>query len=107
MNYIAKILLNYLYGRFGMRDDFSHSYIYDYKKYKKLENKELDILYTVKLGDKFLVTLKDPKIALKTNLNYSRENHNVNIAIASAVTAYARIHMSQFKDPKFFAKLGK
>jgi hypothetical protein len=29
---------------------------------------------------------------------------NINIAIASAVTAYGRIHMSQFKDPKFMSK---
>lgn len=105
MNYIAKILLNSLYGRFGMRDDFSHSYIYDYSKYKKVERKysdgKIDLLDTVQLGDKYLVTLKDHKVALKTDLNYSRETHNVNIAIASAVTAYARIHMSQFKDPKF------
>jgi hypothetical protein len=35
---------------------------------------------------------------LYTNL----ETHNVNVAIASAITAYARIHMSQFKNnPNF------
>jgi DNA polymerase elongation subunit (family B) len=35
---------------------------------------------------------------LYTNL----ESHNVNVAIAAAITAYARIHMSQFKNnPNF------
>jgi DNA polymerase elongation subunit (family B) len=30
------------------------------------------------------------------------ETHNVNVAIAAAITAYARIHMSQFKNnPNF------
>ena len=27
-------------------------------------------------------------------------NHNINIEIASPITAYARIHMSQFKNNK-------
>lgn len=31
-------------------------------------------------------------------LDNGKETHNINIAIASAVTAYARIHMSQFKN---------
>jgi len=34
-----------------------------------------------------------------------REVHNVNIAIASAVTAYARIHMSQFKNSPLLPNL--
>jgi len=31
-------------------------------------------------------------------LDGHKETHNVSIAIASAITAYARIHMSQFKN---------
>jgi len=35
-------------------------------------------------------------------LDNASETHNTNIAIASAITGYARIHMSQFKNnPKF------
>ena len=34
---------------------------------------------------------------LQTELYGNLESHNVSIAIASAITAYARIHMSQFK----------
>jgi hypothetical protein len=38
----------------------------------------------------------------QTMLNDYLESHNINIAIASAITAYARIHMSQFKNnPNF------
>jgi hypothetical protein len=35
-------------------------------------------------------------------LNGNLEIHNVNVAIASAITAYARIHMSQFKNNPHF-----
>src|ERR1700743_1112794 len=37
---------------------------------------------------------KDQQTMLYGNL----ESHNVSIAIASAITAYARIHMTQFKN---------
>jgi DNA polymerase elongation subunit (family B) len=38
----------------------------------------------------------------KTELYGNLETHNISIAIASAITAYARIHMSQFKNnPNF------
>nr|YP_010146941.1 hypothetical protein K4014_mgp26 [Cyclocybe aegerita]QQP21450.1 hypothetical protein [Cyclocybe aegerita] len=48
MNYIAKILMNNLYGRFGMDDNFTYSDIMnkvDYYKYKKLDknNSILDL----------------------------------------------------------------
>jgi hypothetical protein len=33
-----------------------------------------------------------------TLLDNSSETHNTNIAVASAITAYARIHMTQFKN---------
>jgi DNA polymerase elongation subunit (family B) len=38
-------------------------------------------------------------------LDNGNEIHNVNIAIASAVTAYARIHMSQFKNNNTLPRL--
>lgn len=34
----------------------------------------------------------------ETNVNDLYNGTDVNIAIASAITAYARIHMSQFKN---------
>lgn len=35
---------------------------------------------------------------INTLLDGHKESHNVSISIASAITAYARIHMSQFKN---------
>jgi hypothetical protein len=49
-------------------------------------------------GNKYIVSYFDPRDAVKTKIDGNLETHNINIAIASAVTAYARIHMSQFKN---------
>ena len=104
MNYIAKILLNSLYGRFGMDDNFSETEILSTKDYLELEkekdNNHIELLEVTPLKDKYMVTSKYYSTYLNTRLDNGSEYHNVNIAIASAVTAYSRIHMSQFKNNK-------
>jgi hypothetical protein len=93
LNYIAKILLNSLYGRFGMDDNFSEVNIINKDYYQDFQNKYLDrISDEVKLGDYYLV-----KVEGLLNENDER-THNISVGIASAITAYARIHMSQFKN---------
>jgi hypothetical protein len=93
MNYIAKILLNSLYGRFGMDDNFSEIIVIHKDYYSDLENKYFDhILKTQELDDYKLVTLD------KTDSQNDDSTHNISIGIAAAITAYARIHMSQFKN---------
>ena len=72
MNYIAKILLNSLYGRFGMDDNFSETEILTVKEYEGIEDYGLDIIDVIPLKDKFMVTSKDPDTYLKTRLDYSR-----------------------------------
>jgi hypothetical protein len=105
MNYTAKLILNSLYGRFGMDDNFSQSYIMskiDYKSFEnKLNNKE-SIQDIIDLGGNYLVQIKNPKVELNTQLDNGSEKHNVNVAVASAISAYGRIYMSQFKnDPDY------
>jgi len=100
MNYIAKIIMNSLYGRFGMDDNFIITEIMnkeDYDKFEKLD-KDNSILDFIELDDNLLVKSKNPKVELDTLLDNASETHNVNIAIAAAITSYARIHMSQFKN---------
>jgi DNA polymerase family B len=100
MNYIAKIIMNSLYGRFGMNDNFIISEIMskvDYPKYEALD-KDNSILDVIELDDNLLVQVKNPKVELDTLLDNGSETHNINIAIAAAITGYARIHMSQFKN---------
>jgi hypothetical protein len=104
MNYIAKIILNSLYGRFGMEDNFIISEIMNKEDYDKFEDldKNNSIVDVIDLEDNLLVQTKNPKVELDTLLDNSSEIHNINISIAAAITGYARIHMTQFKNNKDF-----
>ncbi len=104
LNFIAKLLLNSLYGRFGMIDQFPDILIFDNKKSldEFLSDHNLDIFDTIDLGEKVLVKFISRDKTRKTMLYGNLETHNTNVSIASAITAYARIHMSQFKNnPNF------
>ena len=95
LNYIAKILLNSLYGRFGMDDNFTNINIIHKDYISDFENKYLDLIEEkIEIGDHILVFYN--KIDL--NNEEVESTHNVSISIAAAITAYARIHMSYFKN---------
>jgi hypothetical protein len=100
MNFIAKLLLNSLYGRFGMVDTFPDITIFnEFKSFKEWFNKHNeDVIDWIELSEKILVQHRS-KDKYQQNMLYGNlETHNVSIGIASAITAYARIHMSQFKN---------
>jgi hypothetical protein len=104
LNLIAKILLNSLYGRFGMNDDFPDITIFDNKKsyLNFMKDESQDIFGDIELGNKVLVKHRSENKNRQTMLYGNLETHNTNVAIASAITAYARIHMTQFKNnPNF------
>jgi len=112
---VMKILLNSLYGRFGMSHDVKMCNIFDKNKPEKLP--ALDYLYD---GD---FTYYENKVLVKQyilpNLNVlnsisryiddktyveimakaekNRRKLNIAVHIASAITAYARIYMHKFK----------
>lgn len=100
LNLIAKLLLNSLYGRFGMIDSFSTIEIMDKKDFFDFidEFKSDEIQSTVDLGNKIMVIYRTHLADVNTMLDGFKQTHNVSVIIASAITAYARIHMSQFKN---------
>ena len=104
LNLIAKLLLNSLYGRFGMIDSFLDIKIFDnFKEFKKwYDSNNESVVDFFELGDKILVQYRFESKNQQTALYGNLETHNVSIGIAAAITAYARIHMSQFKNnPNF------
>ena len=95
LNYIAKILMNSLYGRFGMDDQFPNISIIHKDYFADFENKYFDKIESkIELGEHVLVVYNN---SVQYN-DDDKSTHNVSISIASAITAYARIHMSQFKN---------
>lgn len=91
---ISKLLLNSLYGRFGMQPDKPlHLLELESKQDETVNRIGLhNIISTLKIGDKILYYYF-PKIM---------RNFNINIALAGAITANSRIRMSEFKNnPEF------
>jgi len=83
------IINNYIINYFIMHDSRGEV-LWNYPDF---ENKFLgSILETQDLGEYKLVVCN-----LTDNENNNDITHNVSIGIASAITAYARIHMSKFK----------
>jgi len=114
MNYIVKILLNSLSGRFGMDDSFVNTSILsknDYNSFEKLGiNNIKDVII---LDDNYLVQSKNSQKDLETLLDNGTQTQNVNVAPfslasffikmkqgegVSAITFYSRIYMAQFKN---------
>lgn len=94
LNFIAKILLNSLYGRFGMDDNFWQVDIILKELAGDFENKYLnDIIDDIELDDYILYIRKSNE-----NIENDDSTHNVSVGVASAITAYSRIHISQFKN---------
>jgi len=102
MKYKNKIFINSLYGRFGMKEINEEIVII---KKRELDNFILkdNIKEIIDFGKQLLLKIENtPALAEKTDDNIIQITK---ISIAAAVTAYARIHMSQFKNNPSFPNL--
>jgi len=78
-----------------MDDNFSNINIIHKDYLADFEKLFLDVITNrTELGDYFLVEIKNSENILEDE----NSTHNINVAIASAITAYSRILMSQFKN---------
>jgi DNA polymerase type B, organellar and viral len=109
MNLIAKLLMNSLYGKFGMKLEMTKLDIYDTSSQegKKSFKKALDtfgesIQDYIKIDDSFLI-IRDTRLKLKYDEDLDMyHGQDINIAVASAITAGARVHVSFFKNNPLF-----
>lgn len=100
---ISKLLLNSLYGRFGMNYTTlvsKHVIIYNVLSYQLLDKHIINDIIELD-NDQILVSYVPRDVDDQLNLEYfDNIRFNISIGIAAAVTACARIHMSQFLGDK-------
>lgn len=109
MNLIAKLLMKSLYGKFGMKIDMMKSDIYSLNKnkdkaelYKIIKGIEASNITDIIKFDEKVIIIRPINLINESQDDYVIDGTNVNIAIASTVTANARVHMSMFKNnPKY------
>ena len=91
---ISKLLMNSLYGRWGMSPQSDNHLIIHENQLNEMIDK-YDVTDSICLSDnKLLISYSNPEKSLTENFSFS----NISVSIASAISAYARIHMSQFKN---------
>jgi hypothetical protein len=97
MYLISKLLMNSLYGRFGMNEIlFTHEIIDEIKLNYYIEKYSINEIIHLN-NNKILISYFD--INIKEDIMLNNETYsNISIVIASAISAYARIHMTQFKN---------
>ncbi len=113
LNFIAKLLMNSLYGRFGMRNEMLKSKIIDNKEITKYIS-IYDVSSITTFTHKSLVSFNENPVLNKLNklleLNMiniedyyklskkpSSLNESSAVQIAAAITAYSRIYIDRFK----------
>ena len=109
MNLIAKLLMNSLYGKFGMGLQTTDVSIYDTSTDDGLQffKEMIDILgYSIKdyiKIDNYFILLRDSIMDIKYDEKEDMyHGQDINVAVASAITAGARVHMSYFKNNPLF-----
>lgn len=105
MNLIAKLLMNSLYGKFGMKAQKSVIEMFDTNNDAQKQSVQ-DIIDSVGESITDYIQLDNHLVLIRNNIaNYTYDESkdlyhglDVNIAIAAAVTAGGRLWMAQFKN---------
>lgn len=94
---IAKLLLNTLYGRFGMNPHCENHLIINSKdSLEFINNNIITNVVDLKNGRELISFFEENEWSEAEK----KKSLNISVVISSAVTASARIHMSQFKTMK-------
>jgi hypothetical protein len=107
MNLIAKLLMNSLYGKFGMKSETTKIEVVsnnDLNKYlDKFNTAIADMIY---LENHVILIINTNEFKPSSDTPFTEmdlvHKMDTNVAIASAISAYARIYMSQFKNNPLF-----
>ncbi len=109
LNLIAKLLMNSLYGKFGMKMEVTRVDIYkildeeDIITFREIIKSYGESIHDWVLLDNSYIVIRDSSVELEYNKDEDMyHGQDVNIAIASAVTASARVFMSSFKNNQLF-----
>ena len=95
-NVFGKLMINSMYGRLGMKNINSYSFIEEYKNLDYLR-KKIDIIAYKELNEIILVEAENNKKLLNF-LNISSKKSKNNIVLASCITSKARIKLYNAQD---------
>lgn len=97
MNLTSKILMNSLYGVFGMRDEFDEIKIVSKDEFTNITaQNQTRISEVIELDKYFLIQYSNRTTILPDD--HLNKDYNINVAISSAITSLARDYMSHFKN---------
>ena len=98
---ISKLMLNSLYGRFGMNPNLDQHVISKGNDINKLiEKNTIKDIIPLSFGRELITFTQDSELI--DDLPDNQRNNNTKIAIAAAITAGARVYMSYFKNSEDF-----
>jgi len=93
LSFVYKLIMNSLYGRFGISPEYTSTEICGPERYREIVRGDLHIMYSESLGDRYILvcyrnSADCPKVW--------RPARNAAVQISASVTAYARIYMHRW-----------
>lgn len=99
---ISKLLLNSLYGKFGMHQDTfltQHAIVTEDELYGMIDYNTITDTLPLSDNKQLISFISDKSKDIDFKINNLHQNMNISIGLSAYITAYARIHMSPFKKP--------